>query len=311
MNAPLHGAEPLERLPYRGPGRRGAAPVPGPPRRWRGAPARAGGPPSGLALPPHDRLARWRAGRPLKRWRYVGVFGSELMICVGDVRVGPARQTFWALWDRTRRRLHQRTGLLSHRHLELSEGRVRVRQGGVCLELEIDEDDGVETVCRAGRAYTWTRKQGGVAARGEARLDGRRVPVKARAVIDDSAGYHPRPTRWRWSAAVGEDQHGQPLAWNLVSGINDPPRHSERTLWVAGEPSEVAPVHFAEDLSAIVFEQGERLAFSVEARRARRDNLLLVRSDYEQPFGTFSGVLPGGTEVREGRGVMERHEAFW
>jgi hypothetical protein len=285
------GADPLERLPYRGRGRRGA--------QGRLPPA------------PYDRLPRWRAWRPLKRWRYVGVFGSELMICVGDAHVGPARQSFWAVWDRAESRLRERTGLLSHRHVELSEGRARVRHGDLSLELEIDEDEGVETVCRAGRAYTWTRKQGGVAARGEARFDGRCVPVRARAVIDDSAGYHPRSTRWRWSAAVGECEGGQPLAWNLVSGINDPPSNSERTLWIDGVPSEVAPVRFAADLSAIEFEDGERLAFAVEARRGRRDNLLVARSDYEQPFGTFSGTLPGGIRLRAGLGVMERHEALW
>jgi hypothetical protein len=45
--------------------------------------------------------------------------------------------------------------------------------------------------------------------------------------------------------------------------------------------------------------------------RARRDNLLLVRSDYRQPFGTFSGALPPGLELASGFGVMEWHDARW
>ena len=45
--------------------------------------------------------------------------------------------------------------------------------------------------------------------------------------------------------------------------------------------------------------------------RARHDNLLIIRSDYEQPFGTFRGTLPGGVELAEGYGVMERHTAVW
>jgi hypothetical protein len=36
-----------------------------------------------------------------------------------------------------------------------------------------------------------------------------------------------------------------------------------------------------------------------------------MRSDYEQPFGTFSGELPVAGELREGYGVMERHEVVW
>jgi hypothetical protein len=36
-----------------------------------------------------------------------------------------------------------------------------------------------------------------------------------------------------------------------------------------------------------------------------------VRSDYEQPFGTFHGRLADGVELAEGFGVMERHAAVW
>jgi hypothetical protein len=77
-------------------------------------------------------------------------------------------------------------------------------------------------------------------------------------------------------------------------------------VWVAGEPREVPPVTFAADLSAV----GD-LRFTAEATLARRQNLGLVRSDYEQPFGTFTGELPGGRPLREGWGVMERHEVYW
>jgi hypothetical protein len=36
-----------------------------------------------------------------------------------------------------------------------------------------------------------------------------------------------------------------------------------------------------------------------------------MRQDYEQPFGTFAGELPGAGELREGYGVMERHDVVW
>jgi len=61
-----------------------------------------------VPLPPL-RMPAWRGARPLKRWRYVGVFGPELMLCVGSARVGPGRQSFWAVWDRASRRLRERT----------------------------------------------------------------------------------------------------------------------------------------------------------------------------------------------------------
>ena len=48
-------------------------------------------------------------------------------------------------------------------------------------------------------------------------------------------------------------------------------------------------------------------ASTAVATRARRENLLVVASDYEQPFGTFTGALPAGGALRAGYGVMERH----
>jgi hypothetical protein len=105
---------------------------------------------------------------------------------------------------------------------------------------------------------------------------------------------------------VGEDASGRSLAWNLVSGVNDSRSGSERTVWVDGDPREVPPCRFAADLSSV-----DDLLFTAEAVRERDENLLLVRSRYRQPFGTFSGQLPGGIEVAQGYGVMEEHDVWW
>jgi hypothetical protein len=101
------------------------------------------------------------------------------------------------------------------------------------------------------------------------------------------------------------------VAWNLVSGVNDPATGSERAVWVAGEPHEVPPVSFAADLSSIRSADGSELRFRAEAERSRRDNLLIVSSDYRAPFGSFSGTLPGGVPLAGGRGVVEYHRARW
>jgi hypothetical protein len=232
--------------------------------------------------------------RPLKAWRYVGVFGPEFMLCAGAVRIGPTRQWFWALWDRGAGMLQERTAFVT--------GAVDLAPRRLCIpgrvELELEEVAGVETVCPAGRGYAWTRKQAGVRATGTVL----RADVEARAVIDDTAAYYPRRTSWEWCAGVGRSRDGREVAWNLVAGVNDPPSGSERTVWIDGEPAEVGPVRFGDGLP---------LRFHAEAVRSRNDNLLLVRSRYRQPFGTFSGALPDGTELAEGYGVMEVHDAVW
>ena len=96
------------------------------------------------------------------------------------------------------------------------------------------------------------------------------------------------------------------MVWNLVAGIHDAPVGSERTVWLDGEAREVEPVAFAPGLDAV----GD-LRFEAEAERVRRDDLLVVASDYRQPFGTFTGTLPDGTSLAAGYGVMERHRARW
>jgi hypothetical protein len=137
------------------------------------------------------------------------------------------------------------------------------------------------------------------------------LPVDARAVIDDSAGYHARRTTWSWSAGVGITVDGRELAWNLVDGVHDSQQNSERTVWVEGAPHEVGPVRFADSLDRIDFAEGGALRCDIESMRSRRDNLLLVSSNYRQPFGSFSGTLPEGLELASGHGVMEWHDARW
>lgn len=272
----------------------------------------------------------FRGARPLKRWRYVGIFCEELAACAALVQIGPARQSFWALHlsggadgespiGRERTRLRPRRGEVELLHGGATgrggaavPGRMRVRDRGVVLDLLLDEDDGFETVCAHGRGEVWTRKQAGIAARGTLSLDdGAPRRIDALAVVDDTAGYHSRRTEWRWSAGVGEGLDGVALAWNLVSGVNDPPSGSERAVWVAGEPHEAPPVSFAADLSSIRSQDGSELRFHAEAERSRRDNLLIVSSDYRASFGTFSGTLPGGLPLAHGRGVVEHHRARW
>ena len=268
-----------------------------------------------------------RGGRPLKRWRYVGVFSDDLMACAALVQVGPARQSFWALYRRDEQETRERTRMRPRRAAlqlirgtggdpdhgnEPRPGRLLLNDGGVVLNLELQEDHGFEALCPNGREQVWTRKQAGIAARGTLALDGGPArEIEALAVIDDTAGYHGRHTEWWWSAGVGRSADGVPVAWNLVSGVNDPEVASERAVWIAGEPREAAPVRFTEDLKRIACEDGSRLRFHAEAERSRKQNLLIFKSDYQAPFGSFSGSLPGGVALAHGLGVVEHHRAVW
>ena len=287
----------------------------------------------GIPLPP-GRMPLVRDRRPLKRWRYVGVYTAELMLCAGEAHVGGLPQRWWALAlpDGT---LLERT-TLSRGGVRLTPSRVSVdarAQGGphVSIELELGETAPVEVVSPHGRSYIWTAKRAPVHVRGQVRIEAGPDAPEPRlfsfdgehGFIDESAGYHARQTAWRWSAGVGRTGDGRTVAWNLVDGVHDAPEASERTVWIDGEPYEVEPQPFAGDLSRV----GD-LAFEPWAAREHSMSLGVVRSRYVQPFGTFSGTLPGAAPSRgappfgaiphpatitlaEGYGVMEDHEVAW
>jgi Domain of unknown function (DUF2804), C-terminal len=252
-----------------------------------------------------------RAGRLRKRWCYAGLYGAELMVCAARVDVGPFRQAFWAVWDRGAGRLHERTRFAARGRIAVGPEAIRVRDGATDIALDLaPAGTAIAVRCPAGAGHTWTRKTP-LRARGRVAVGGRARSVELTGLLDESAGHHPRHTTWRWSAGVGRDERGRAVAWNLVAGLNDPPTGSERAVWVDGAPAEVPPVSFAPGLDGVGFAGGEQLRFRAEAVRARRDELLVIGSDYTQPFGTFAGELPRGVRVSEGFGVMERHVARW
>jgi Domain of unknown function (DUF2804), C-terminal len=266
-----------------------------------------------LAVPPAP-MPLLLGRRFRKRWRWVGAFADNLIAFAAVVQVGPVAMTFWGIWDRERRRLWERTrrDFPGRRRQVAMRGRsVRVRAGSIEFDLEFEDGSPIECMCPNDEGgYSWTRKEAGTPVHGEVRIGRRTSELSGLGVIDDSAGYHRRYTSWNWSAGVGTARDGRKVAWNLVTGINDPPSSSERAIWVAGTPTEPGPVAF-QGLESIHFEDESRLNFSAETERTHHEGIpLLARSDYEAPFGTFTGSL-NGLPVESALGVMEAHDAIW
>ena len=298
---------------------------------WRGP----GGARPELPLPP-GKVPLRRNGSWRKRWRYLGIFSDELLLCAARVGVGPVGQTFWAVWDRESGEMCERTRLLAPGARgevwtekaddeesgridwapDRSDAMVRIEaapQGDetqVRAFLRVGDEAWAESVCPNGEndGYVWTRKRI-VPVTCDVRIGERRIRLEARGVEDESCGYHPRHTVWDWSAGVGVTTDGREVGWNLVRGINDPPRDSERTIWVDGVASEPGPVSF-EGLDAIALDGG-RLEFNPTCERRKQEKRAFVEYSYRQPFGSFTGTLPGDLELARAFGVMEHHDAHW
>ena len=276
-----------QQLPWRGPGEdRPALPI---------APA---------------RMPLRRDGQMRKRWRYVGLYDSRVMLCAARAQIGPLGQCFWGFWDREGDRHASNTRLRpGSREVTMDGPRIEIAAEGLRAQLTLGDASPVEAICPSGSGWGWTSKRAGIPIAGTIETPDGRWEVDARGVDDQSAGYQQRRTSWHWSAGVGTAVDGRPVAWNLVEGINDPPADSERGIWVDGEPSEPQRVSF-DGLDAVEFSGGETLAFEAGSERARDDNFLLVRSRYRHLFGDFRGSLDG-IELAEGLGVMEQHDALW
>jgi hypothetical protein len=231
------------------------------------------------------------------------------MLCAGDAHIGPLRQRFWALATPDGR-IREKTALFGSGGVRISGPELAIDAPGVRVRVRVDEQPGVETLSPHGESYIWTSKQAGVRVSGLIELDGRPLQLEARGVVDDSAGYHARHTVWSWSAGVGSTADGRAVGWNLITGVHDDPHASERSLWVDGRSSQLPPVTFEPDLSAIRGEDLE-LSFSEWSSREDNTNALLLRSSYRQPFGVFEGRLAAGVDLREGYGVMESHDVHW
>ncbi len=249
---------------------------------WRGP----GGARPELPLPP-GKVPLRRNGSWRKRWRYLGIFSDELLLCAARVGVGPVGQTFWAVWDRESGEMRERTRLLApgargevwtEKADDEDSGRIdwAPDDGDAMVRIEAASQEGdeqvraflrvgegawAESVCPTGEddGYVWTRKRV-VPVTCDVRIGERRIRIEARGVEDESCGYHPHHTVWDWSAGVGVTTDGREVGWNLVRGINDPPQDSERAIWVDGVVSEPGPVSF-EGLDAIAL-AGGRLEFS-------------------------------------------------
>jgi hypothetical protein len=187
------------------------------------------------------------------------------------------------------------------------------------VEATLDAAAAPPTLCAIaeipGGVANCTHKLAGLPARGTAGVGAARFDLDGHfGAIDHTSGLLARDTRWRWANASSGG-----VGLNLVSGFNGP---VENVLWAGGKLHKVgaAAIHFDEGDSQAPWrvttaDGAIDLTFHPEGERRKDEDLVLARSRYVQPFGTYRGVVrpPGGAAiaVRDLVGVTEDHVARW
>ena len=211
--------------------------------------------------------------------------------------IGGVPLTWWAVWDGER--LHERTHRGAGAGADGAGARPR-RGASTCAS-------------RRTPASRWSRRTArstsGRASRAGSRCAGPCSGGPSRA----SASSTTRPattradTAWRWSAGVGIAESGARVAWNLVDGVHDgagPP--SARSGSTARRTTSTRCA-FADDLS-----RGRRPALRGRRRARAPRAAARVRAPTTSSRSAASAArCPHAGALREGWGVMERHDVRW
>ncbi|MBX3204167.1 MAG: DUF2804 domain-containing protein [Labilithrix sp.] len=289
-----------------------------------------------------------------KKWVYVALASDEVWVSLAVVRMGYATSAFGFAFDlRSRRMLADATVVAPPRAAEIADdahaagvlarfgfGRtsiaierrpargattevceLRARFAGLDIDVAIDEaaaPPSISAIAELGPSLvSATEKRALATAHGSVVAGGRRFSLDgAMAAYDYTHGLMPRHTRWRWAFAMGRAKDGAPVAFNFVQGFVG---EAECAAFRTDGVFPIREPHFDFDVARPeapwrLVGDGTDLTFDVGGVHAQRTNLVVVRSRFLQPVGTFRGTLRvDGRDVElDGvPGVVEDQDVLW
>ncbi len=297
--------------------------------------------PMGLILP--DGVKKFRA----KQFIFLGIMGPEVMLGMGVVDLNYLANAFLYVYDRktgdlteTKRMMRPANvriapypdQLISRAksedfHIEMAAGRISAKSGDISVDAELEPitTSPLRLASRVGyRGWTYTQKTTPIRLSGEIVCKSRAIRISSpdyMALTDWTAGYMRWETFWNWAATAQMLPDGRPFGLNLSWGINET-GFTENAFWLNGRMTKVDTVNFLfnrHDLSDkwhITSHDGKvDLAFSPQARREEKLNLLILASNFVQLMGEFEGQLISdegeSLDIRGCPGWVEDHYSRW
>lgn len=283
-----------------------------------------------------------------KKWVYVAFVGNDVWISICVLRTGYAATLFAFAYDLATHKMlvdvtsigpsmacrvaddaHIEGELAAFRWAGAVASMVRGKDGlHVKLALKdlevdavIDESAGPPAIAAIGTigegSIDATEKRGPLALRGSAKCAGRSVSLDGGiAGYDYTHGLMPRHTTWRWGFALGRAASGERFGLNVVQGFIG---EIECAAFVDDAVIPIAEPRFEFDLARPgepwrLEGEGIDLVFTPGAMHTQNTNLLLVKSRFVQPVGTFRGKLRvdgRSLEIVDVPGVVEDQDTYW
>jgi hypothetical protein len=268
-----------------------------------------------------------------KRWVWLGATSDDVWISLAILRAGYAANVLGYVYDRrTRRMIFEKTvvgpptatvtddvhrsGIVARAgalRFERSGPDLRVfgRYGGLDCDFYLDDSHtppGIAAMSELGFGLKSATEKRIAAVRGSASVDGRSFDLDgAVGGWDYTNGLLPRHTKWCWAFGVARD-----VGFNLVEGFVGA---AECAVFADGEVRPLMEPRFTFDRKRPtdpwrIEGEGIHLRFEVGAVHAQHTNLLVVRSNFLQPVGTFYGEI-GGVKVDGMPGVVEDQDVVW
>ena len=201
--------------------------------------------------------------------------------------------------------------------LDIPLGSERLRGHG-----RIEERDSLAMLHRLGPGrHAYTHKAAGWPASGQLDLGTRSIRLDGGLGASDwTRSEANRITEWKWASLSGVLSDGTVLGLNLSADVyDDEAGHSlENALWVDGRVSRLSGVRFRMPIEPktkpwrIESLDSDEVELEFQPLGAREDHTSfgLVRTDFVQPYGRFTGRVREH-ELNGCFGVVETHVSVW